>query len=68
MTFHSEAAAPAGWTEILRAGLRLGLTPEAVWRLSVREWRMLSGAGEQAMTRTRFEALAARFPDGKDEK
>lgn len=56
------------WSVILRAGLRLGLAPEAVWRLSVREWRILSGAGSEAMTRRRFEALTARFADGKDMK
>ena len=30
------------WGGMLRAAARLGLGPEAFWRLSLREWRMLT--------------------------
>ncbi|MGZ3306253.1 MAG: phage tail assembly chaperone, partial [Asticcacaulis sp.] len=31
------------WPAHLRHALRLGITPEAFWRLSWREWRWLTG-------------------------
>ncbi len=33
------------WDEMLRAGLRMGLAPETLWRLSLKEWRALTGQG-----------------------
>ncbi|MDP3801337.1 MAG: phage tail assembly chaperone [Phenylobacterium sp.] len=30
------------WSEMLRVAARLGVGPEAFWRLSLREWRMLT--------------------------
>ena len=55
------------WAALLRAGLgRLGLTPEAFWRLSPIELRLMLGA--EAVTapldRRRLAELAAQFPDG----
>ena len=58
----TEEATP--WAEMLREGVRLGVMPEAFWRLSVAEWRMLterSRAG--ALGRNGFERLARDWPD-----
>ena len=30
------------WDEMLRTAARLGVGPEGFWRLSLREWRMLT--------------------------
>ena len=50
--------AGAAWAEALRAGLRMGVTPEQFWRLSLREWRMLTeGAAQPVMGRAEFERL-----------
>ena len=54
------------WAGLLRAGLLgLRLTPEAFWRLTPVELRMMLGAdrGGPALTRARLEELAAAFPD-----
>jgi uncharacterized phage protein (TIGR02216 family) len=49
---------------MLRDALRMGVAPEAFWRLSVREWRMLTdGGGAPAMGRRAFEVLATAWPD-----
>ena len=50
------------WSAMLRAALTAGIAPEAFWRLSVREWRWLSGKGE-GMDRTRLAALMGAYPD-----
>lgn len=55
---------PAPWGAWLSAALRLGLAPAAFWRLSLREWRLLTAPGPAApMTRADLAALAQRFPD-----
>lgn len=52
------------WSEMMRAAGRLGVSPDAFWRLSLREWRWLTGAGgAAAMTRDEMEQLAERWPD-----
>lgn len=54
------------WAGLLRAGLHgLRLTPDAFWRLSPIELRIMLGAENTAapVTRTRLEELAAAFPD-----
>jgi uncharacterized phage protein (TIGR02216 family) len=55
------------WPDLLRLGvLRLGLTPEAFWRLSLAEWRILTlpePGADQPLTRNDFEALTALYPD-----
>ncbi len=54
------------WAGLLRAGLAgLRLTPEAFWRLTPAELRLmlgLEGAGPP-LSRARLEELAAAFPD-----
>jgi uncharacterized phage protein (TIGR02216 family) len=51
------------WPAALRAALRLGLAPADFWRLSLAEWRALTGGAVPVLSRARLEALMARFPD-----
>ena len=54
------------WPGLMRAGmLGLGLSPEAFWRLTPLELRIMLGADRAApaLTRTRLEELASAFPD-----
>jgi uncharacterized phage protein (TIGR02216 family) len=55
------------WPAMLRAALTAGITPEAFWRLSLREWRWLAGNGGEAMSRARLAVLMGAYPDGGDE-
>jgi uncharacterized phage protein (TIGR02216 family) len=54
------------WAGALRyAVLRLGLTPETFWRLTLWEWRCLAGpaaASGGVMSRERLNALLTRYP------
>lgn len=51
------------WPAWLRLGLVLGLSPEAFWALSLREWRALLGTDDPALTSADLARLCARFPD-----
>lgn len=54
------------WDDALCLAVRLGLSPEAFWRLSVREWAALTaplGANHPGVSRAQFAALTAQFPD-----
>jgi uncharacterized phage protein (TIGR02216 family) len=54
------------WPGLLRlAVLEMGLAPEAFWRLSLAEWRALSGRqqAESPLTRSRLDDLCRQFPD-----
>jgi len=51
------------WPALLQLALRMGIAPEAFWRLSLKEWRALASAGGEALGRAGFEDLARRFPD-----
>lgn len=54
------------WPGLMRAGmLGLGLSPDAFWRLTPLELRIMLGADRAApaLTRTRLEELASAFPD-----
>lgn len=56
------------WPGLLRAGLfELKLTPDAFWRLTPIELKIMLGAENTApaLTRARLEELAAAFPDGR---
>ncbi|HYC96507.1 phage tail assembly chaperone [Brevundimonas sp.] len=50
---------------MLRAAAGLGVDPEAFWRLSLKEWRMLMEAPETnpPMRRSEFERMAETWPD-----
>jgi uncharacterized phage protein (TIGR02216 family) len=52
------------WGQWLSTGLSLGLSPEAFWALSLREWRGLTAPlSIQTADRATLTALIARFPD-----
>lgn len=53
------------WGGMLRAAARLGLGPEAFWRLSLREWLMLTErpGGGLPIGRLDFERMAEVWPD-----
>lgn len=51
------------WEALLRAGIAMGLRPEAFWRLTPAEFRLYLGDGAAPMGRQRLEALMAAFPD-----
>lgn len=52
------------WAEPLRLAVRLGLAPEAFWRLSLVEWRALTEApASPVLTRSGLTDLIARYPD-----
>jgi len=52
------------WPALLRlAAVRLGIAPEAFWRLSLPEWRALTDETPDGLTRTRLDELLAAWPD-----
>ncbi len=53
------------WGEMLRAAAGLGVGPQAFWRLSLREWRMLTARPRAAgpLGRNEFERMAEAWPD-----
>jgi uncharacterized phage protein (TIGR02216 family) len=54
------------WAGLVRAGLHgLNLTPDAFWRLTPVELRIMLGADLMMphLTRSRLDELAAAFPD-----
>ena len=54
------------WAGLMRAGLLgLGLAPDAFWRLTPVELRVMLGleAGAAPLTRARLDELARAFPD-----
>lgn len=52
------------WGGALRhAATVFGIAPEAFWRLSVVEWRALTGGGVVPLRVDEFAALRAAFPD-----
>lgn len=53
------------WGGMLRTAARLGVGPEAFWRLSLREWRMLTErpASAAPLGRSDFEQMAEAWPD-----
>lgn len=54
------------WAGMLREAVLRGLSPDAFWRLSLKEWRMLAAPRPAAepMGRDAFERLAEAWPDG----
>ncbi len=54
------------WGELLAAALKMGLAPDAFWRTSLREWRLITAAAQsEALGRAEFEALARAYGDGE---
>ncbi|AQR62637.1 hypothetical protein BZG35_14005 [Brevundimonas sp. LM2] len=50
---------------MLRTAVSLGVSPEGFWRLSLKEWRMLTARGPEVtpMGRGEVEALMRAWPD-----
>ncbi|WP_300543491.1 phage tail assembly chaperone [Maricaulis sp.] len=51
------------WPAALRAAARLGIAPEAFWRLSLAEWRALAGGDASVLSRRDLDRLLKHFPD-----
>ncbi|MFC0634889.1 phage tail assembly chaperone [Brevundimonas balnearis] len=52
------------WAAMLRAARAAGVSPEAFWRLSLREWRWLIAVGGAApLGRGELERLMEGHPD-----
>lgn len=53
------------WGAMVRLALSLGIEPERFWRLSLREWRMLTArtSGPAPMQRGELERMAEAWPD-----
>jgi uncharacterized phage protein (TIGR02216 family) len=53
------------WGEMLRVAATFGVGPEAFWRLSLREWRMLTERPPERapIGRDEFKRLAEAWPD-----
>jgi uncharacterized phage protein (TIGR02216 family) len=59
------------WRGLMQAGLHgLGLEPEAFWRLTPVELRIMLGREQSfaPLTRARLAELAAAFPDGRKDE
>ncbi|WP_396594217.1 phage tail assembly chaperone [Brevundimonas sp. R86498] len=57
--------AETAWAGMLRAALALGVVPEAFWRLSLKEWRMLTSqpATTVSIVRSELNELMRAWPD-----
>lgn len=53
------------WRDWLGAAFAWGVAPEAFWRLSLREWSMLTSRPTRSLDRAAFDTLAALYPDKK---
>lgn len=53
------------WGSMLRVAARGGVTPEDFWRLSLKEWRLLTEAPVEGLPlgRREFEQLSEAWPD-----
>ena len=51
------------WAEMWRAALHAGVSPQAFWQLSVREWRWLAGPYGAGLDRSGLRSLMQAFPD-----
>jgi uncharacterized phage protein (TIGR02216 family) len=53
------------WAEMLRLAVAMGVAPEAFWRLSLKEWRMLTQTPRAAapMGREGLARLMEGWPD-----
>lgn len=53
------------WAEMMNGALRLGLQPQAFWRLSLREWIWLTGEVGASIPHDSFINLQNKYPDRK---
>lgn len=56
---------PDRWAAALSLAARLGVPPQAFWRLSLVEWRAVTAGldGPRAPSRAELEALMRAYPD-----
>jgi len=56
------------WPAMMQAAARMGVGPQAFWRMSLREWRMLTeaAAGAATMGRGDLERMREKWPDERD--
>lgn len=52
------------WAEMFRAAMARGLSPQAFWALSLREWLWLAGEGDRGLDRAALTRLMKEHPDG----
>ena len=50
------------WPRLLAEAAQVGIPPDAFWRMSLKEWRLLV-SDNRAMERGELEALLALHPD-----
>lgn len=53
------------WGEMMQAAARMGVGPEGFWRLSLKEWRMLTAGPVHAapLGRGELERMQEMWPD-----
>ena len=53
------------WGEMMQAAARMGVGPEGFWRLSLKEWRMLTtpAVGSAPLGRSALERMMEGWPD-----
>lgn len=55
------------WAEMMRSAVSLGLRPADLWRLSLKEWRWLTGAMPGQLGPDNFAQLMSSYPDKETE-
>ena len=57
------------WAEGLKAAMARGLSPDAFWRTSLKEWHALMAPGRvEAMSRAELHALLAEIAGGPHDR
>lgn len=51
------------WADLIRSAVALGLSPDAFWACSLREWRWLAGKSDRGFAQSSLEDLIRQFPD-----
>lgn len=51
------------WADLIRSAVALGLSPDAFWACSLREWRWLANKSGGGLSRPSLENLIRQFPD-----
>ena len=51
------------WADVWRSALGMGLSPDAFWRLSLKEWRWLTLTPGQACAGADLGELMRAYPD-----
>lgn len=52
------------WADMMRLAVGRGITPDAFWQLSVREWLWLTSTSEPQFGRAELTSLMEAYPDG----